>query len=301
MRKCLSIILSFLLISNLASARRVKHARLSEILKGHKVRLLVLDLDFTLAPLREPISDELLELLFKLNALGINICILTGAMEETVERRVLSRIREYEGRAGKFDWGKFYLCTNTGASGYRFEGGRMVRVFHEEFDEGQMLRVKEAVKKFKQRYGEDSITEIYVKPSKCSMFFKNTGKGPISEYVAFFESELKDFGVNISSGGNRESIDLTVSDKGEAIRRIQRLLTLSDEEIMVLGDSFADPFSNDRPMACGRFLIFNVGERASQDLKGKVYDLDDYCPEIPRGHPRTGFLLRLLLEVLLRF
>jgi hydroxymethylpyrimidine pyrophosphatase-like HAD family hydrolase len=256
----------------------------------------VLDLDFTLAPLREPIPDELLDLLFKLNAQGIDICILTGAMEEIVEWRVLSRIREYEGKVGKFDWEKFYLCTNTGASGYRFQGGKMIRIFHEKFNEEQMLRVKEAVAKFKQRYGEDSITEVYVKPSKYSMYFKDTGKDPISEYVAFFENELKDFGVNISSGGNRESIDLTVSDKGEAIRRIQRLLMVRDEEIMGLGDSFADPFSNDRPMACGKFLIFNVGERASEDLKGKVYDLDDYCPEIPRGHPRTKLLLRLLLD-----
>lgn len=281
-------------------ARRVKLGQIYSLLKERDVRALVLDLDYTLASLRRPIGEEVVKQLFEINARGINICIITGAMEENVEWRVLSPIREYAARYGKkFDWSKFFLFTNTGSSGYRFDSsGNAVRFFHHTFTPGQSAEVKRAVESFRQKYGEDSITEEYVKEGKYTMYFKHTGKESISEYVEFFRKKLSWLGLNITAAGNRESIDITVCHKGIAITTLQKLLNLDSEKIMVVGDSFVDEFANDRHMVQGNVLVFNAGEPASRDLEGRIFDLEDYFPFLPPGPSRTSLLLKLFIETL---
>lgn len=283
-----------------ACLRRVKPGEIYSVLKERKARALVLDLDYTLAPSRRPVEEEVVEQLFEINARGINICIITGAMEENVERRVLSLIREYAVRYGKkFDWSKFFLFTNTGSSGYRFDNsGNAVRFFHKTFTPYQSAEIRRAVESFRQKYGEDSITREYVREGKYTMYFKHTGKEPISEYVAFFRRMLSGLELSITAAGNRESIDITACHKGIAVTTLQELLNLGSEKILVVGDSFVDEFANDRHMVQGNALVFNVGESASPDLKGRVVDLENYFSFLPRGPSRTFLLLKLFIETL---
>ncbi|MDP8252823.1 MAG: hypothetical protein P9X27_00265 [Candidatus Kaelpia aquatica] len=293
----LGVVLSILFLSSFESetfnCRRLKApTSLEDIIASRSIKILVLDMDFTLVNSGESIGEDMIEAL--LNEKGMDICIVTGAFYETVDRRVLSQIRQYnETHQRNFDWTKFYLFTDTGSAGFVFdESGESRRFFNRIFSLEQSVAIEQVVEDFRAQYGQDSIAKTYESQSKFTSYFRDTGLEAMNEYVEFFSQRLSSFEVKISSGGNRESIDITMVDKGEALRVVKTILGLNNEDFMVVGDSFKDEYSNDKSMLLEGALVFNVGEVSS---RVGLINTSDYFDSDTCGPQHTLNLLNLFL------
>ncbi|MDP8216571.1 MAG: hypothetical protein P9L98_04570 [Candidatus Kaelpia imicola] len=305
MKKILSLHLTVLLLFSVVLSsidteqslplRRIKSTSfIEDIIGSRNIKLVGLDLDFTLSEPCEPITIEVIEQLIALNKEEVHICIITGALFKVVENRVLNPLRNFiETEQVDFDWEKFYLFTETGSSGYIFNSlSEERRIFHREFDQMQNDAIDQAWEDFNSRYGKDSTTDTYRTSGKSTVYFKSTGIEPITEYVNFLREKLQGLDIEITAGGNLESIDLTCCNKGEAVSVIQSLLGLRSNELMLVGDSFKYEFSNDRHMAANGALVFNVGEKA-ENLEG-AYNTGELFPYLAMGPQRTLALLRVL-------
>ena len=102
-------------------------------------------------------------------------------------------------------------------------------------------------------------------------------------------------------GGHWGSIDFYVNDKGVAIKHIMEQLGLEPEEVVevvIIGDSFANRYANDVSMAIEGARVFNVGQPAMEELRGRVIDLEEFLPTIPRGPARTLIILDIIDRIL---
>ncbi len=263
---------------------------------SQQIKAIVLDLDFTLAESGQPIDDDALEDLFILNRQGMHIAVVSGAFYEIINQRLLSQIIRYsEARQLSFDWTRFYVFSNTGAEGFRFsEDGQHHRFFNRPFSLQQYGAIANAAADFSRYYGADSIVRVYDQSqSKFTLYFQETGLEAISEYIGFFNQRLEGLNLEISSGGNRVSIDITTVNKGEPLEVIKAMLGFENEELMIVGDSFKDEYGNDRSMLLAGALVFNVGEVAS---RAGLINTADYLDPNTAGVEHTLNLLNGLIE-----
>jgi hydroxymethylpyrimidine pyrophosphatase-like HAD family hydrolase len=269
---------------------------LNGIITSRDVRAVILDLDFTLAESGQSVNTDIIEQIFVLNREGMHIAIVSGAFYETIDNRMLSQIRAYsETYQAYFDWTKFYIFPNTGSEGFKFNHiGTPERFFHRPFSVEQSEVITQAVRDFRSHYGDDSIVKIYDQSqSKVTLYFKTTGVEAINDYLGFFHKHLEGLGVEISSSGSRESIDITTVNKGEPLNIIKDRLGLQSGDLMVVGDSFKDDHGNDRPMLLEGALIFNVGEASS---RSGLINTSDYLDPNIAGVEHTLSLLTMLVD-----
>ncbi|MDD5613548.1 MAG: HAD family hydrolase [Candidatus Omnitrophica bacterium] len=267
---------------------------LESAIHSQPVKFVALDVDFTLADRTEPISRDIVKAIFDLNEKGIAICIISGVFYEAMDRRVIAQIRQYQASSRRvFDWENFYIFAAVGSEGYAFDReGRERQMFQQSFTQTQNDLIEKVAEDFKIIYGLDSITEVYRSSGKFTAYFKNTGTGFVAEYVHFLTDRLSSAGIRISAAGNSESVDITIADKGDALRFMKSLLGLQAENIMVVGDSFKYAYGNDRPMIIDGALVFNVGDAASDP---RVINTRYFLAPDAAGPQHTKDLLEILL------
>ncbi len=222
-------------------------------LSGKKV--VILDLDGTLAKSKQPLDREMAPLLAALTKKTV-VAVIGGGKIALFRRQVLAPLRPF-----RPDLRDLRLFPTNGAALYRWNGS-WKKVYESELSKADAARIKSAVK--------TALTEIHFKHPRrrygplvedrgAQITFSALGqRAPLlakmkwnrkSDIRPVLAKELKKLlpGFNVQEAG-LTSVDVTKEgiDKGYAIRRLMQYLHLKRSEALFVGDAIS-PGGNDYP------------------------------------------------------
>jgi HAD superfamily hydrolase (TIGR01484 family) len=221
-----------------------------------KYRLVAFDLDDTLAMSKAKIEPRMAGLLSEL--LGrVPVCIISGGRFEQFDLQVLQHLKMEQSRRENL-----HLMPTCGTRYYRWVERNWEQVYAEDFDDAEKAQIVEALTRGAKNLGlwepdpwgeiiEDRGSQITLSalgqkaPAKAKYAWDPDGtkKDRLRDYVA---RELPGLEVR---GGGLTSIDVTKKgvDKAYGMRKMLEFLTLSQEQVLFIGDRL-DPGGNDYPV-----------------------------------------------------
>ena len=218
-------------------------------------KLIAFDLDGTLALSKQPLDDEMADLLGRLTQVAM-VDIISGGDWPQFDKQVVSRM------PAQADLDNFIIQPTTGTKLYRHDGGDWKAVYAELFtdEEGKQIRmalqtaINEAGYAHEQTWGEQ------IEDRGSQITFSALGQqAPLSvkgnwdpdaakrkALKAILDPELPGFAINI---GGSSSIDITRKgvDKGYAVHRLAEATGLTLADMLFLGDAIF-PGGNDYPV-----------------------------------------------------
>ncbi len=217
-------------------------------------KLIAFDLDGTLALSKQPLDDEMAELLARLTNVAM-VDIISGGDWPQFEKQVVSRMPA----SATLD--NFIIQPTTGTKLYRHQDGDWVQVYAELFsaDEGQQIRdalhkaVEQAGFAHEQTWGEQ------IEDRGSQVTFSALGQqAPLEakdkwdpdhakrkQLQSILQNMLPDLSINM---GGSTSIDITRKgvDKAYGLKKLSETVDVALDEILFLGDAIF-PGGNDYP------------------------------------------------------
>ena len=217
-------------------------------------KLIAFDLDGTLALSKQPLDDEMADLLARLTNVAM-VDIISGGDWPQFEKQVVSRM------PGHARLDNFIIQPTTGTKLYRHQDGDWVQVYAELFtaDEGQKIRdslkaaVKQAGYDHEQTWGEQ------IEDRGSQVTFSALGQqAPLEAkdkwdpdhakrktLQTILQGMLPDLSINM---GGSTSIDITRKgvDKAYGLKHLSETIGVALDDILFLGDAIF-PGGNDYP------------------------------------------------------
>jgi phosphomannomutase len=209
-------------------------------------KIIVFDLDGTLAESKQSLDEEMSTLLNQL--LNIKkVAIITGGGFSQLEKQVLSKLN--------FDTEKFknlYIFPTKGAMMYNFDGSKWIKIYEKLLTQQNKEKIIETFNKVyeevdflpKVHFGdllEDRASQFTFSAlgQEAPVFLKKQWDEDMSkrkELKKHLDKYLPEFAVEI---GGSTSIDITQKniDKAYAIEKICEYLDVKGEEILFVGDA----------------------------------------------------------------
>ncbi|MFT3662657.1 MAG: HAD-IIB family hydrolase [Gordonia sp. (in: high G+C Gram-positive bacteria)] len=222
---------------------------------GKTYKLVMFDLDDTLAPSKTAMSDEMVELFREMLGKSLG-CIISGGQMGQFQTQVLDRLGEFEHR------GNLHLMPTNGTRYLRWEEPEWVTVYAEDLSDDQKSRALAVVEEGARELGlwetqtwgpilEDRGSQItfsalgQAAPVDAKAAWDPDGRKKES-LRAYAAERLAD--LEVRSGGST-SVDITAKgiDKAYGARRLMEILGLTVDDILFFGDRL-DEGGNDRPV-----------------------------------------------------
>ncbi len=227
-------------------------------------RLVVFDLDGTLAESKSAIDAEMGELLDRLLGL-LKVAIISGGDWPQFERQILPHLCEDERLRN------LSILPTCGTRFYRY-GSHWELLFAEKFTTAERTRIFEALQQTIDRAGEKpaKVWGELIEDRGGQITFSALGQAaPLEEkkkwdpdlvkrrkMMDVLRTLIPDFSMHL---GGSTSIDITGRgiDKGYAIRKLRDTLRIEIHEMIFVGDALF-PGGNDRPAQAAGTLSIQV-------------------------------------------
>jgi len=215
------------------------------------IRLIIFDVDDTLAPPNTPINRSVAEVLKKLETRGIRICLISG-----------KPVSYLSGLARQLGLQEPILSGENGAIVY----------YSKDFPPKQSLVVTtveegKVLEELKSNIIRDYGDTVWIQPNQFNLtIFPRTEKTKIDlfQYVIGRSAEL--YAQGFKTYRHSDSIEVVSSEinKGAALRKIRTFENLKKEEVVAVGDG-----ENDIPM------FSEAGISIGIKMTGTTYSLRD--------------------------
>ena len=217
-------------------------------------RLIIFDLDGTLAESKSALDAEMAELLAKLLAVA-KVSIISGGDWPQFEKQVLGRLPKTD----RLD--DLLLLPTCGTKFFQYDGGDWRKLYSEDLSAEQRARITKALEEAvretgfqpKQTWGElieDRGSQITYSAlgQEAPLEAKKTWDPDFSKrhkIKELLDRTLSDFSVRL---GGSTSIDVTLPgiDKAYGIRKLRDVLKIPITEMLFVGDAIF-PGGNDYP------------------------------------------------------
>lgn len=217
-------------------------------------RLIIFDLDGTLAESKQPIDREMGDLLARLLAI-VRVAVISGGDWPQFERQLLRRLPKGAARA------KLYLLPASGTKLYCFDGAWR-EIYAEKFTAGEREHILQALEKAIAMSGlaEGRAWGERIEDRGSQITFSGLGqRAPVAAKAnwdpdlrkrtrlqALIEPMLPGFNVRI---GGATSIDITRQgvDKAYGVARLAGVAGVDFEDMLFVGDALF-PGGNDAPV-----------------------------------------------------
>lgn len=222
----------------------------------HRVKAVVLDLDDTLAPSKQPVTPAMGAALCSLLT-RVPVCIISGGLFRQIRTQVLDRLPATEGLLARL-----HVMPTCGTRSYVHQDGAWVATHTEDLDPEQVALVERVLESSARTLGLWRPTEWgdLVEDRGGQVTYSGLGqRAPVAEKQAWDPdgSKRADLmslvaaglpGFEVRSGGST-SVDVTRAgiDKGHGIRRLLGLLDAAPHELLFVGDRL-DEGGNDFPV-----------------------------------------------------
>lgn len=223
--------------------------------RGDDYRLVMFDLDDTLAPSKSPLPDPMVDALRRLLDRSL-VCVISGGRFEQFRTQVLDRIGDGAGVTN------LHLMPTCGTQYVRRDGDQWRTVYAEDLSDDEKRRTLDALETGAKELGlwESETWGPILEDRGSQITFSALGQaapvdakkawdpdGAKKEALRAYASDrLPD--LEVRSGGST-SVDVTRKgiDKAYGTRRLMELLDLGTGDILFFGDRL-DVGGNDRPV-----------------------------------------------------
>ncbi|MDQ3089650.1 MAG: HAD-IIB family hydrolase [bacterium] len=220
----------------------------------HTKKVLIFDLDDTLAESKQPLDQEMSEIIKKLIAKGFFIAVTSGGSFEQFKSQFLSNLKLQPN-----DYEKIYLLPTSGAALYRFVNGAWVEFYMHTLSQDEKYKIttllSESIKTnnfwIEDAPGgliEDRGTQIsYSGLGQSVSLNDKKGWDPDQRkrkiIVASLREDLPDYDIKI---GGRTTIDITQKgiNKAFGINQLSQILLVPINKMIYFGDALF-PGGND--------------------------------------------------------
>ncbi|MGV9673320.1 MULTISPECIES: HAD-IIB family hydrolase [unclassified Gordonia (in: high G+C Gram-positive bacteria)] len=222
---------------------------------GHEYRLVMFDLDDTLAPSKSPLDDSMVDVMRRLLQRSL-VCIISGGRYEQFRAQVLDRIGDID------DVANLHLMPTCGTQYVRWSDGQWQTVYAEDLTDDQKQRTLDALETGAKELGvwESETWGPILEDRGSQITFSALGQsapvdakkawdpdGAKKEALrAYAQERLPD--LEVRSGGST-SVDVTRKgiDKAYGAGKLMEILDLKLSDILFFGDRL-DEGGNDRPV-----------------------------------------------------
>ena len=211
-----------------------------------KKKIIVFDLDGTLAESKEAIDHEMAKILYNLLDKKI-VVVITGGTYDQFEKQFLPKIKDVELLKNLF------LLPTSGSSFYQFKKQKWQTVYHHILNENQKDAIKGAFEKVFNNIGYEHPSKVYGQViedrgsqitfsalgqnaplDKKQMWNKNQDRR--TEMQKILQQIIPQFEIRL---GGLTSIDITKKgiDKAYGIEQIMKIFKAKKDEIVFIGDA----------------------------------------------------------------
>jgi phosphomannomutase len=216
-------------------------------------KLVVFDLDGTLATSKSSLDDEMAALLDKLLAV-MKVAVISGGNWPQFQKQVLSHLGEGEHLKN------LSLLPTCGTQFYRYDNG-WKKLYAEDFTSEQKVKITRALKKAIEQSGlkAEEVWGEVIEDRGSQITFSALGQqAPLKDkekwdpdfakrkrMKAILETMISEFSIRL---GGSTSIDITKPgiDKAYGIRKLRDILAVAISEMIFVGDALF-PGGNDYP------------------------------------------------------
>lgn len=261
-------------------------AKLQE--KNKKARLIVFDLDGTLAESKSDLDTEMAELLKKLLEKKL-VAVIGGGGYEQFQKQFLSQLN-----ARKELLNNIFLFPTTATTFYRYMNGGWREVYAEKLTSKEKKQIREAFKIALKEVGQAKPPKIYGKQLEdrvTQMSFSALGQDVVKvlgkkgvELKKKWRDENQEFKLKLAQtvqkllpklevkAAGYTTIDITRKgiDKEYGMRQIKKLLGIKFNEMLFIGDSLF-PGGND--YAAIKTGVTCIGVNGPEDTKKIIKNL----------------------------
>jgi len=217
-------------------------------------KLIAFDLDGTLALSKQPLDDEMADLLAKLTTVAM-VDIISGGDWPQFEKQVISRMPGYANLEN------FIITATTGTKLYRHQNGAWVQVYAELFTPEESQKIRDSLKAAvgQAGYAHEKVWGEQIEDRGSQVTFSALGQqAPLEakdswdpdhakrkKLQAILQGMLPDLSINM---GGSTSIDITRKgvDKAYGLKHLSETIGLPIEDMLFLGDAIF-PGGNDYP------------------------------------------------------
>ncbi|GEE02550.1 haloacid dehalogenase [Gordonia spumicola] len=223
---------------------------------GKTYKLVMFDLDDTLAPSKTAMSDEMVALFRELLSTSLG-CIISGGQYGQFQSQVLDRLGDFPDRAN------LHLMPTNGTRYIRWSGDEWDTVYAEDLSSEQKSLAMKVVEQGARDLGlwEEKTWGPILEDRGSQVTFSALGQSaPVDAKAAWDpdgrkKESLRAYAaerlpeLEVRSGGST-SVDITAKgiDKAFGARRLMEILGLTVDDILFFGDRLDDG-GNDRPVA----------------------------------------------------
>jgi phosphomannomutase len=234
--------------------RRPRAASMDQI--PHRTKVLVFDLDDTLAPSKSPLDPSMAAALMSLLH-RLPVCIISGGRFEQFQAQVLDRLTGSEQVLSQL-----HLMPTCGTRYYSRQQGEWSQVYSEDLSTVEKARIKQVLEEASRTLGywvENPLGEL-IEDRGSQITYSALGQAAPLEAKAEWDPDgakksllvahatplLADFEVR---AGGSTSIDVTRKgiDKAYGVRKLMMQLQVAPEELLFVGDRL-DEIGNDYPV-----------------------------------------------------
>ncbi|PIQ90532.1 MAG: hypothetical protein COV71_03990, partial [Candidatus Omnitrophica bacterium CG11_big_fil_rev_8_21_14_0_20_41_12] len=273
-------------------------------LKG--IKLIIMDLDDTLAELKQAVSEENLRMINELLKLGVRIAIITGDRSSNVEKRFFDSLREElakEGREDALDY--LDIFTFLGAYGFGFdEQGSRIEYYEAVINSKVADRLEKKISADLQGLGLEVETDYDIdrkgiKENGDTLLFTvrlyKDGMRRKTEIMKQLRGLIG--GACFEVVDSATAVDVCKFDKSLAADTVMLKSGVKPEETLIIGNEFSE-FGADRTMMTEMTKgakVINVGaDPGTRKLRKGIMTLQ------AKGPDGTAIPLGIILEKLNR-
>jgi phosphomannomutase len=256
-----------------------------DLINEKKKKVVIFDLDGTLAESKQPLDYEMAALLGNLLA-KVKVAIISGGGFSQFEKQFLGRLP-----LNPKLYSNLFLFPASGTIFYRFDEGRWNKIYSETLSEEDKLRIKGAILGAEEKLGfaADTLYGEKIEDRESQVTYSALGQeAPLGlkkdwdpdqekrkKMVELMLPTLPDFTVTI---GGTTSIDITPKgvDKAYGVKQIEKTLSVPISEMLFVGDKL-EPGGNDAAVkvtGIETFAVANVAE-TKNFIQEFLDDLED--------------------------
>jgi HAD superfamily hydrolase (TIGR01484 family) len=250
-------------------------------------KLIVFDLDGTLAISKSPLDEEMSKLLGTLLRVA-KVSIISGGNWPQFEKQVLSNLPSDDSQKNLF------LLPTCGTKFYKYDSG-WTKLYSEDFTAQEKEKIISSMKKVmvSTGYKEEKVWGEVIEDRGSQITFSGLGQqAPIEakekwdpdfsrrqKMKAMLDALIPEFSVTL---GGTTSIDVTKPgiDKAYGIRKLRDTLGISIQEMIFIGDALF-PGGNDHPATQTGVVTIQVRDpqESKRVIEAIIACLEDISPE----------------------